>query len=680
MTLISVLTMDNMKNEDLFTLLRSNGIQLTDHVSLLNILLAQYNIVLSEDMTKNVLESFRRYCRTLHKKWTACNYTLEYFNRHESGWLSTQFSWPVCFVNEVRAQTPSTSKKEPQKTKVKLFEDLSMKQKRRRAEKLRSESCPEELKFAAKLQLRSEGNKELEKILDHLLNNPEDIQKVSDFLFRPSRNKKPVVNSENSLALMTSINLSTWNYRILRQFLNTNMESCVLPSYYKIQKEKESCYPPKEEIIITETMAKIPLQALLDLTAKRLLTCHGTKLENINLTLVSKWGCDGASNQSQYKQKFNELISSDQNESSIFMTSLVPLRLVTEENIVVWENPSPSSTRYCRPIKFQFIKESSVTVKNEVTEMETEIQNLVVTTADNSVLIRHDLLMTMIDGKIRTIISDTPSSSTCPICLAKPSELNELDRVTKKPVREDIYKYGFSSLHMWIRCMEYLLHVAYNMEFKTWIAKGDNKTLKEQRKKKIQDDFRNELGIIVDVVKQGVGTSNDGNTARAFFHNYEISATVTGLDTNLIYRFAVILQAISSNKKLNIEKLKQYLLNTAEYCIFLYKWYYMPSSVHILLIHGAAICQHFSFIPIGTLSEEASEARNKEFRNFREHFSRKTSRKHNIEDILHRLLVSSDPVISHIRPKYDSKKKMNMFPEAVELMEEDEEKEEEDSD
>ena len=49
------------------------------------------------------------------------------------------------------------------------------------------------------------------------------------------------------------------------------------------------------------------------------------------------------------------------------------------------------------------------------------------------------------------------------------------------------------------------------------------------------------------------------------------------------------------------------------------------------------------------LSEEAEEARNKDYRRYRLMFSRKCSRTSTNTDVLHRLLVSSDPYISSKR-------------------------------
>lgn len=57
--------------------------------------------------------------------------------------------------------------------------------------------------------------------------------------------------------------------------------------------------------------------------------------------------------------------------------------------------------------------------------------------------------------------------------------------------------------------------------------------------------------------------------------------------------------------------------------IQIYEWYYMLASVHKILVHGKDIIDNFGLIPLGKLSEEAAESRNKDFRRYREHHSRK---------------------------------------------------------
>lgn len=48
-------------------------------------------------------------------------------------------------------------------------------------------------------------------------------------------------------------------------------------------------------------------------------------------------------------------------DADIVMASLVPLQLRCKRNesyFTIWENPRYSSTRFCRPIMFEYIKET----------------------------------------------------------------------------------------------------------------------------------------------------------------------------------------------------------------------------------------------------------------------------------------------------------------------------------
>ncbi|CAG5047086.1 unnamed protein product [Parnassius apollo] len=71
----------------------------------------------------------------------------------------------------------------------------------------------------------------------------------------------------------------------------------------------------------------------------------------------------------------------------------------------------------------------------------------------------------------------------------------------------------------------------------------------------------------------------------------------------------------------------------------------MTTTLHKILTHGQNIIEHLT-LPVRLLSEHAAESRNKYDR---EHHSRKDSRRHTTEDLFHRALVSSDPVVSNTR-------------------------------
>lgn len=74
----------------------------------------------------------------------------------------------------------------------------------------------------------------------------------------------------------------------------------------------------------------------------------------------------------------------------------------------------------------------------------------------------------------------------------------------------------------------------------------------------------------------------------------------------------------------------------------------MPVTVHKVLMHGKDIMDA-AVLPIGMLSEEAEEARNKDYRKYRLMFSRKCDRISTNTDVFNGLLITSDPYISSIR-------------------------------
>ena len=104
--------------------------------------------------------------------------------------------------------------------------------------------------------------------------------------------------------------------------------------------------------------------------------------------------------------------------------------------------------------------------------------------------------------------------------------------------------------------------------------------------------------------------------------------------------FSTILTVINSQYKIKNSSFGKFCLSTAELYVKLYGWYNMPVSVHKVLIHGPDILNNF-IVPIGTLSEEAQEAKNKYLKYYREHHTRKISTLQLNDDLFKRLLLSS---------------------------------------
>lgn len=556
------------------------------------------------------------------------------------------------------------------------FAAASERSKRRKTAEIRTTHSTEELSYATQMKFRSDKKLDAANIIKEITTSSPTRASKYKAAFKEASNPVILMSDDAALSIVVESKLTKHQYLLIRQSMKEH--NCNLyPPYYKVLQAKIRCYPPRSDITITEISAEVKLQALLNHTTERILLVQNNVIKSlkktvIHMKLICKWGCDGSSGQSEYKQKFADENSSDEH---VFFTSLVPLQLLSvdcESNskIVIWKNPRPSSPRFCRPIRLQFLHETVQSTVNEMHYIEEQIKSLVPfnTIVDGQeILITYDMIFTMIDGKVCNAITSTKSTLRCYLCGVTSKDINNLDLVKKRKIDESNLRFGLSTLHAWIRLFECLLHLSYKLEIKKWQARStDDKQITEDRKRKIQKEFKQRLGLIIDRPKPGYGSTNDGNTARRFFKETSVSALITGVEETLIKRFHVILQTISSGHDVNVEKFKQYALKTAELFVDTYPWYPMPITVHKILIHGPQIIES-ALLPIGQLSEDAQEARNKDIKKYRKAFSRKCFRTKTMEDVFNWLTVSSDPYISSIR-KLPSKKLNSFLPEAVQLL------------
>lgn len=578
----------------------------------------------------NVINNFKIVYK---RKWLACNSTESRFLEKNHTWLNERvFFWPAGAVSTSTKGRPT-----------KEFAEASDRSKRRKTMELRKKVPLDELTYAVQMGHRAAGNKDTAKIIKDITKSPTRatrIRKTMHTISQRTTTKKHT--PEEALAIFVEANLSMSQYEVIQQ---ANKD--VYPCYKYVQIAKQDCYPAR---IVHETYGEVKLQDLVDHTSRRLCKYLEQVLEvyrekkNNDFVLVFKWGCDG-SRQNQYKQKFQNYEDSDAN---MFLSSLVPLRLLYDKK-VIWQNPCPSSPRFCRPIRMRFVKENNDVTNEEMDYIENQSKNLQKTIISDSVQIKHVLLSTMVDGKVCNAATHTSSTMRCYICNRTSKDFNNLTL----PNMEDpeTYKFGLSILHARIRLFEFLLHLSYKLKaevHKGRITVENDKEKIKLAKQEIQKEFREKMGLLVDIPKVGYGNTNDGNTSRRFFSNINLAATITGVDIELIQRFKIILEVLSSGLDIIVENFAIYTMDTAKYYVQLYGWQPMSPTVHKILIHAPNIISH-ALLPIGQLSEEAAEARNKHFRQYRESFARKFSRTECNEDVLNRLLLTSDPLLSSMR-------------------------------
>jgi len=137
-------------------------------------------------------------------------------------------------------------------------------------------------------------------------------------------------------------------YNEIRQI--SKQHSCdIYPSYRNVQEAKLQLRPTG--ITVTETMAKVTLQDLLNHTASRIVLLQQELFANLeivpSLKLIASYGYDGSTGQSKYKIRF-ETNEPDTVDQSLFVTTVIPLKLIGEAGTIFWNNRTPQSVRFCR--------------------------------------------------------------------------------------------------------------------------------------------------------------------------------------------------------------------------------------------------------------------------------------------------------------------------------------------
>lgn len=143
------------------------------------------------------------------------------------------------------------------------------------------------------------------------------------------------------------------------------------------------------------------MQELLNHTSERLvlyLNLNYEASDNKCFELYVKYGFDGTA-LVPYKQRWQNNASSDEH---LLCTSLVPLQLRdVDTGEIVWKNPRPSSPKLCRPIKFEFVKETKAVIQKEEEYLNDQI-DILHNISVHGCCIKFKLKLCLIDGKVST--------------------------------------------------------------------------------------------------------------------------------------------------------------------------------------------------------------------------------------------------------------------------------------
>eukprot|EP00733_Pompholyxophrys_punicea_P000997 Pompholyxophrys_punicea_v1_NODE_411_length_2028_cov_23.894070.p2 type:complete len:123 gc:universal NODE_411_length_2028_cov_23.894070:998-1366(+) len=98
--------------------------------------------------------------------------------------------------------------------------------------------------------------------------------------------------------------------------------------------------------------------------------------------------------------------------------------------------------------------------------------------------IHHKFVLTMIDGKVLAALHDI-GSMNCPVCHTRPAQMNNLKKIDQLDIDSSALTKGLSTLHLWIRAMEYCLNVASKLaigKYKAMKKNGDDIVVEAAKK------------------------------------------------------------------------------------------------------------------------------------------------------------------------------------------------------
>ena len=511
-------------------------------------------------------------------------------------------------------------------------------------------------------------------------------------------------SADKALSLLTKYKFGKRQYTNLRLDLKPYL---LLPTYNHIKECKDLLLPRLDILPQSLVGIKYLYKEALIAHFSRFFIAH-PELNSTNYKAVIKDGCDGSGRHSLYNQHGNV------NVHNIFSYMFVVLELYEykespnssqSQYVLVYSEPLPNSSDAARPIALVMGKENLETLGELIPVIQSEISEILEDGLCLSIDIRVmnievEMKSSMTDGRVKIlltgrggaycIVSDCTrengniSQKYCDGFPMKGVSLPELwsmfssiekdgkipkriptkDRLglTNKPLLSSTNIDYLPVLHVLLRVFDWSLKVVYhrNAKLSSWIETAKDQDILNDSKKEVKGKIEIKTGIRVDQPDPAGagGNTNNGNTVRRLFWIKEnrdfLAECAPEEDQELlksIFRYlAIILRLISSDHKINVDKLDFICKDTATMILDSFNGSIkIPNTLHVLLAHACALIEANGGYGFKKLSEEPLESNNKYVRQFREQLARKTNQVENLTDVVTRLWIKSDPIVRSIK-------------------------------
>lgn len=325
------------KREVLEELLKTDNVESTVFYILSKMKLDVNNIESAD--VERLKASLRALKSRRSEKYNAASGIMDRFETKNAEWLNSDFPVLLTLKTEQEHRLSSHAGRPSLQ-----FHKKSDRSKRRELAIISAEQKhdPERLIMASRYAANRNKNKDLYTVLSKVSQNLEQPRKIRKLLEAP---KIPIKqkSAEEALTFLLDNSLTKSVYTNIR-LESKKCGADIWPSYNCIREVKSQCRPPKEKISISEKKAEVTLQALLNHTSSRIVESQRKviiqHMQNsgtleMELLLMCSWGMDGSTGHSPYKQSFKSVEDNESlSDRSLFVTSLIPLRLSTAENVL----------------------------------------------------------------------------------------------------------------------------------------------------------------------------------------------------------------------------------------------------------------------------------------------------------------------------------------------------------
>ena len=179
----------------------------------------------------------------------------------------------------------------------------------------------------------------------------------------------------------------------------------------------------------------------------------------LRLKFLYKYGSDGGNGHPIFKQ----IMDIERKQGHCFVSGMVPLQIIAimdnGDVIILYHNPLLNSSLSWRPLHLWFVKETAnrtLIEKGQLKAEELALRNYIHEWL-NGIFLEFEGYDAMNDMKVFNAVHGNTAQSVCPICGAKPSEVNLLNREFTPKI--DLHELCMSVLHFLLRLFEHLLKI-----------------------------------------------------------------------------------------------------------------------------------------------------------------------------------------------------------------------------